>query len=156
MEMRTVKYLPYKSSINVQQNWQRSKCVLTKTLLASSHVHFDLKSLTQLRAKSWLQTVDHLAHRSMKNAASCVNRCKLQNLPNHRHSNAHCAFNITVESVPVWVSLDVLLTIFSMHFDWLVLVRQSSCSWYVRCLRYLKQLWCTQHLNTLSNRPQIR
>lgn len=47
-----------------------------------------------LIVETWLQTVDHLAHRSMKNAASCVNRCKLQNTPNHWHSNAHCTFRI--------------------------------------------------------------
>ena len=42
--------------------------------------------LTQLLA------VDHSARRSMKNAASCVTRCELQDTPSTRFSNAYCGF----------------------------------------------------------------
>ena len=42
--------------------------------------------------KVQLLTVDHSAHRSMKNRASSDKRCELQDTPNTRFSNAHCTF----------------------------------------------------------------
>lgn len=36
--------------------------------------------------------MDHSVNQSMKNAASCVKRCKLQDTLSTRHSNAHGAF----------------------------------------------------------------
>jgi hypothetical protein len=47
--------------------------------------------LTQ-NVKVQLLTVDHSAHRSMKNRASSDKRCELQDTPNTRFSNAHCTF----------------------------------------------------------------
>lgn len=38
-----------------------------------------------------LTVVDHSARWSRKNAASCVNRCEMQDTPSTRHSNAHCS-----------------------------------------------------------------
>lgn len=40
--------------------------------------------------------MDHLAHRSMKNAANCVKYGELQGSRNRNMSNAYCAFNITM------------------------------------------------------------
>ena len=41
--------------------------------------------------KTQLQTVDHLVRWSMKNAASCVKRCEMQDTPSTWFSNAYCS-----------------------------------------------------------------
>ena len=43
-----------------------------------------------------LPVVDHSARWSRKNAASCVNRCEMQDTPSTRHSNAHCSLGIAL------------------------------------------------------------
>lgn len=48
--------------------------------------------LINQKVKVQLLTVDHSAHRSMKNRASSDKRCELQDTPNTRFSNAHCTF----------------------------------------------------------------
>ena len=48
-----------------------------------NHVYHDNRIL--------LPVVDHSARWSRKNAASCVNRCEMQDTPSTRHSNAYCS-----------------------------------------------------------------
>lgn len=68
------------------------KCV--KAFSHSSHDECVSKTRVDLthNVKVQLLTVDHSAHRSMKNRASSDKRCELQDTPNTRFSNAHCTF----------------------------------------------------------------
>lgn len=43
------------------------------------------------KKQTQLQTVDHLVRWSMKNAASCVKRCEMQDTPSTWFSNAYCS-----------------------------------------------------------------
>ncbi len=49
------------------------------------HIYWNLKYAEQL------QTVDHSVRWSMKNAASCVKRCEMQDTPSTWFSNAYCS-----------------------------------------------------------------
>lgn len=66
------------------------KCV--KAFSHSSHECVFKTSWFNHNVKVQLLTVDHSAHRSMKNRASSDKRCELQDTPNTRFSNAHCTF----------------------------------------------------------------
>lgn len=66
------------------------KCV--KAFSHSSHECVSKTSWFNHNVKVQLLTVDHSAHRSMKNRASSDKRCELQDTPNTRFSNAHCTF----------------------------------------------------------------
>jgi hypothetical protein len=77
-----------------------------------------------LKRQLQLLVVDHSAHWSRKNAASCVNRCKMQDTPSTRHSNAHCSLGHTLASF-VWASLicqiqskDLYSRVLA-HYSWL-------------------------------------
>lgn len=67
-------------------------------------VNLSLNGKHLLKRQLQLLVVDHSARWSRKNAASCVNRCKMQDTPSTRHSNAHCSLGHTLASF-VWASL---------------------------------------------------
>jgi hypothetical protein len=71
-----------------------------------------VKSYEQLR------TMDHLARRSMKNAANCVKYGELQGSRNRNVSNAYGAFNIPMLEARLSEGLLVSLMIFmGIHED---------------------------------------
>lgn len=70
----------YMTGCYVPLTWALS-CVLW-------NAYFSMKIISN---KIQLQTVDHSVRWSMKNAASCVKRCEMQDTPSTWFSNAYCS-----------------------------------------------------------------
>ena len=110
------------------QLWSNPFLLFNHKFWSQNHCHFE--NVCEIRFthknKILLPVVDHSARWSRKNAASCVNRCEMQDTPSTRHSNAHCSLGTSLGfvclSVVYKVNLhqktwNMLIILFGYQFD---------------------------------------